>query len=110
MVSATPAAVERAFASRGILVARVAQPPELCTPRSCVGLEYWGGKIAYLAPRTARPDFVVVLLPTFADARRVGAVGRDSGLATVRRGSTLLVYLRSSPRVLRLRRALASLR
>ena len=111
MVSATPAAVERAFAARGVLVARVAKPPELCDARShsCAGLEFWGGKIAYLAPRMAKPDFVVVLLPTLADARRIGAVGRHGGLATARRGSTLLVYLRSSTRITRLRHALASL-
>lgn len=111
MVTTTPTAVERAFAARGVLVAPVAKPPELCDTRShsCAGLELWGGKIAYLAPLSTKPDFVVVLLPTLADARRIGGVGQHSGLGAARRGSTLLVYLRSSTRIARLRRALASL-
>ncbi|HLY93590.1 MAG TPA: hypothetical protein VKP14_01975 [Gaiellaceae bacterium] len=110
MVAATPAAVERAFAHQGVLVSPVAKPPELCDRGAgvCTGVDIWGGKVVYLAPK-GKPDFIVVLLPTAADARRIGAVQRRSGLGTANRGSTLLVYLRSTIRIARLRAALSTL-
>lgn len=110
VVSATPAAVERAFAHQGVLVSRTAKPPELCDRRAgvCTGVDIWGGKVVYLAP-AGTADFIVVLLPTAADARRIGAVQRRSGLGAANRGSTLLLYLRSSIRIGRLRAALSTL-
>jgi hypothetical protein len=60
------------------------------------------------APK-AKVDFFVALLPTAADAQRVGKVGRSGGLGAVARGSTLLVYLKSSTRVARLLGALSAL-
>lgn len=110
VVAATPAAVERAFARQGVLVSRWAKPPELCDRRAgvCTGVDIWGGRVVYLAP-TGKADFIVVLLPTAADARRIGAVQRRSGLGTANRGSTLLVYLKSSMRITRLRAALFTL-
>jgi hypothetical protein len=111
MVAATPAAVERAFASHGVLVSRVSRPPELCDRVSCDGVAVWGGKVAFLAPsRTAKADFMVVLVPSLRDATRIGTVERRAGLGTARRGPTLLVYLPSSPRIARLRGALAAVR
>jgi hypothetical protein len=69
----------------------------------------WGGsgKIAYLAPRLGR-DFMVVLFPTASAARRIGSFERSAGTGTATSGSTLLVFLKSSSRIAKLRAALAA--
>jgi hypothetical protein len=107
VLAATPAEVAQAFASRGIQVARVPKPPKLCDVKACRRVTITGGTFVCFAPK-GTIDFFVALLPTAADAQRVGKVGRDGGLGAVARGSTLLVYLRSSARIARLRAALAS--
>jgi len=106
---ALPATLEHAFAVRGVPVAQVASMPELCTAKSCVGLDVWGGKHVILAPRGGKADFAVVIVPTHADAARMARLFRaNSALGlTVRRRSVLL-YLLSSPRVARLRAAFAA--
>ena len=108
MLAATPAEVAQAFASRGIQVARVPEPPRLCDVKACRRLTISGGTFSCFAPK-GTVDFFVALLPTPADAQRVGKVGRGGGLGAVARGSTLLVYLKSSTRVARLEAALSSL-
>ncbi len=104
----TPAAVEHAFAHRGVLVTRVAQPPELCDRQACSSLYAWGGRTVYLAP-AGKADFFLALFARTADARAVARLRRLAGVGAVTRGSILLEYLRSSPRLARLRAALASL-
>jgi hypothetical protein len=104
----TPAEVAHAFAAHGIEVARVPEPPKLCDVKACRSLSITGGTFVCFAPKQT-VDFFVALLPTAADAQRVGKVGRSGGLGAVARGSTLLLYLKSSTRVGRLLAALASL-
>ena len=108
VLASTPAEVASAFARQGALVARVARPPKLCDPKACRSLTISGGTVVLLAPKKT-VDFFVALLPTAADAQRIGKVGQTGGLGVATRGSTLLVYLKSSARAARLRAALASL-
>jgi hypothetical protein len=104
----TPAAVVSAFAQRGAIVSRVPKPPKLCDAKACRSMTIFGGAFVCLAPK-ATVDFFVALLPSPADATRVAKVGQRGGLGVVTHGSTLLVYLKSSTRIARLRAALASL-
>ena len=103
-------AVEHAFANRGLAVTGATAAPELCDPSACTGLVLWGGaRPAYLVPQSGR-DFVLIVFRTSAAANRVGAFERTHApsLGTFLRGSTLLVYLRSSSRIARLKAALAA--
>jgi hypothetical protein len=105
-------AIEHAFAGRGIAVAPAAAMPELCHPSACTGLVLWGGaEPVYLVPRHGR-DFALVVFRTAASAHRVAAFERAHAptLATYVRGPAVLVYLRSSSRIARLRTALAAAR
>jgi hypothetical protein len=108
VLAATPAEVAHAFASRGIQVARVPRPPKLCDVHACRRLTISGGTFMCFAPK-GTVDFFVALLPTAADAQRVGKVARGGGLGAAANGSTLLLYVKSSPRVARLVAALSSL-
>jgi hypothetical protein len=108
VLAATPAEVTHAFASRGIHVVRVPQPPKLCDVKACRRVTITGGTFVCFAPK-GTIDFFVALLPTVADAQRVGKVGRSGGLGAVAHGSTLMLYLKSSTRVARLLGALSSL-
>jgi hypothetical protein len=104
------AAVEHAFADHGLALTRAAAIPELCDPSACTALLLWGGaKPAYLVPRSGR-DFVLIIFRTAAAANRIGAFERTHApsLGTFRRGSALLVYLRSSSRIARLEAALSA--
>lgn len=108
MLAATPAEVARAFVSRGIQVARVPKPPRLCDVKACRRVTISGGTFVCFAPK-GTIDFFVTLLPTAADAQRVGKVARGGGLGAAARGSTLLLYVKSSTRIARLIAALSSL-
>jgi hypothetical protein len=108
VVAATPAEVSHAFAARGIQLARVPKPPKLCDVKACRRLTLSGGTFVCFAPKQT-VDFFVALLPTATDAQRVGKVARGGGLGAAARGSTLLVYLRSSARIARLVAALSAL-
>lgn len=108
MLAATPAEVAQAFAGRGVQVFRVAKPPKLCDVKACRRVTITGAVFVCFAPR-GTVDFFVALLPTPTDARRVETVGRRGGLGAAARGSTLLLYLKSSTRVARLIAALSSL-
>jgi hypothetical protein len=104
------AAVEHLFSNRGLALTRAAAIPELCDPTACTVLLLWGGaKPAYLVPRSGR-DFVLIVFRTAAAANRTGAFERTHApsLGTFRRGSALLVYLRSSTRIARLKAALTA--
>jgi len=108
VLAATPAEVARAFASRGIQVARVPKPPKLCDVKACRRVTITGGTFECFAPK-GTVDFFVALLPTAADAQRVGQVARGGGLGAAAKGSALLLYVKSSTRVARLVAALSSL-
>jgi hypothetical protein len=108
VLAATPAEVAKAFASRGIQVARVPRPPKLCDVKACRRVTISGGTFECFAPK-ATVDFFVALLPTPADAQRVGKVARTGGLGATAKGSALLVYVKSGTRVARLVAALTSL-
>jgi hypothetical protein len=109
-LGAPGAAVERAFANRGLALTRAAAIPELCDATACTALLLWGGaKPAFLVPRSGR-DFVLIVFRTAAAANRIGAFERTHApsLGTFRRGSALLVYLKSSSRITRLKAALTA--
>ncbi len=109
MLVATPVDVQHAFASHGVPLVRRAQPPQLCTPRTCIAFEYTGGRLVYLTPR-GKADFFIVVAPAGTDVTHVAAIDRKrQGIGARTNGSTLLVYLLSSARVARLRAALAGL-
>ena len=108
MLAATPAAVTAAFARQGAVLIRVPKPPKLCDAKACRSLRIFGGPFVLLAPKET-VDFFVALLPSAADAQRVGRVGTQGGLGVAVRGSTVLMYLKSSARIARLRAALASI-
>jgi hypothetical protein len=108
VLAATPAEIAQAFASRGVHVVRVPEPPKLCDVKACRSVTITGGTFVCFAPK-GTVDFFVALLPTPADALRVEKVGRNGGLGAVARGSTLMLYLKSSTRVTRLLAALSSL-
>jgi hypothetical protein len=108
VLAATPAEVAHAFASRGIQVTRVPKPPKLCDVKACRRVTITGGTFVCFAPK-GTVDFFLALLPTAADAQRVGKVARGGGLGAAARGSTLLLYVKSSTRVARLVAALSSL-
>ena len=106
-------AIERAFGRRGIAVAPAAALPELCDPSVCTSLLLWGGdRPAYLVPQERR-DFAVVVFSTASAAHRLATFERthSAPLGADVRGSTVLVYLRSSTsRIASARAALAALR
>jgi hypothetical protein len=86
----------------------VPEPPKLCDIRACRRVTISGGTFVCFAPK-GTIDFFVALLPTAADAQRVGKVAHGGGLGVAAKGSTLLLYVKSSKRVARLVAALASL-
>jgi hypothetical protein len=94
----TAAHVQQVFAHEHVALRRFARAPQLCdaATHACTGYEMWGARFVYLAPGS-RPDYIVVVLPTIADARR--AVGP---LAAVRRENVLLLYLESARAKLRM--------
>lgn len=111
-IGAPGEAIEHSFAGRGVALTRAAVMPELCDPSACTALLLWGhAKPVYLVPRHGR-DFALVVFKTTASARRVAAFEQTHAptLGTSVRGSALLVYLRSSSRIARLRTALAAAR
>jgi hypothetical protein len=92
----TPAHLQQQFARHGLQLARYARSPSLCDRRACSSLDYVGGRIVFLATG-AKTDFTVVVLPTLADARRIGALYRPgSAVAADRRQNLVLIYLRSA--------------
>lgn len=92
----TPAHVQHQFDRHGLQLVRYAKAPELCDRRSCSGLEYWGGRLVFLAAG-AKTDFTVVVLPTLSDARRIGGLYRPGGaVAAERRQNLILIYLRAA--------------
>jgi hypothetical protein len=111
MVAATPVAVERAFAERGVLVSRVPSSPDLCNAGMCFGLDVaGGGGVVYLAPLKGK-DFMVVLFRAGTNARRAAALENANPVVrVVTKGPALLVYMASSSRISRLRAALAATR
>jgi hypothetical protein len=112
VVGATPAAVERAFARHGLPVARVARPPQLCDRRACSSLDVWGGggRVVFLSP-PGKPAFFVTLTPSVSDAQKVANLeAKNPTVGALRHGSTLVLFLRSSTLLRRLRATLASLR
>jgi hypothetical protein len=103
-----PAQLEQAFTREGIRVVETATVPQLCDRTRCGGVDLvWGrGLRTVLRPRAGRPDFAVVVVTTHANAVELARVFRRNPAvgATVRRSSVLL-YLRTSPRLARLRAA-----
>lgn len=108
MVAVTPASIERAFADHGVLVSRVARPPEICYPAGCTAVELWGGRTPiYFKPRVGR-DFMVILFKQPSDAVRLARLEARSGLGTARHGSLVLLYYKLSARIATLRAAVAA--
>lgn len=105
---ATSASIEHAFAHHGVRISRVARPPEICYPEGCSAVELWGGRrTIYFKPRTGK-DFVVILFSRSADAAKVAHFEANGGLGSARRGSLVLLYYKLSPRIAKLRAALAA--
>ena len=83
--------IQHTFAQHGLALHRYATSPRLCDRRSCSGVDSTGG-LVYLA--TGRnTDFMVVVFPTLADARRFRVVRE---LGAERRENAILLYLRSA--------------
>ena len=105
----TPGVVQHTFARGGAAVVRVAEAPALCDTTACMGIDVWrkgGGSTFYFRPRRGK-DFMVILLRSPADARRMATFERTHSPAEVAtRGRVLLVYLASSKRIAQLRDAL----
>jgi hypothetical protein len=108
MLVATPASIEHAFETHGVLVSQAASPPEICYPAGCTAVYSWGARRPiYFKPRTGK-DFIVILFNQQSDAVRLARLEARSGLATARHGSALLLYYKLTPRITRLRAALAA--
>jgi hypothetical protein len=87
----TPATVMHVFAQHGLPLHRYATSPELCDRRSCSGVDSTG-RLVYIAA-ARRTDFMVIVFPTLADARRYRTLPL---LGAERRDNAVLVYLRSA--------------
>ena len=91
MIATTPPEVQHRFAEHGLALHRYATSPRLCDRRSCSGVDSTGGLVYLAAAR--HTDFMVVVFPTLADARRFRVVRE---LGAERRANTILLYLRSA--------------
>jgi hypothetical protein len=113
MLMATPVSIEQAFARHGVRISQVGSPPELCDRVACTGLDTWGGESRsniYFRPQHGK-DFMVVLFKAASDAHKIAAFERThAGLGTATHASVLLVYLKSSTRIAKLRAALTGVR
>ena len=89
----TPATVQHVFARAGVPIVRYARSPQLCDPHRCVGLDYTGDGLVYLAPRVG-PRFQVIVFRTSSDAAQVARLVHGE-----RRGNAVLYELRPSTRI-----------
>lgn len=110
VITVTPPAVERSFSAHGAAVSRSSTAPEVCYPAGCATTFAWGqDKPIYFKP-VSRHDFVVVLFKQQADAARTARLEATHGLGAERRGNVLLLFYKLSPRLAKLRAALAGTR
>ena len=109
-----PLAIQTAFAHGGVPVARADSAPDLCDSTGCTSLDIFGGdsaKAVYFRPQQGK-DFMVILFHSPADAREIAKFEQthSADVGTSVRKAALLIYLKSSARVARLRAALTAVR